>query len=367
MKHIAFFNSLSFWGGGEKLHLDNALAFKDLGYDVSVFSLSNSPLWKQAKANKLQCVAIRVRNLSFLNPFKLEMVATLLRKHRIDTIIFSSSQDFKLASLAAKRAHVPRIVYLRGLAVPIKNTFVNRWIFKHCLTHLIPNSEETLRQIFVKMGKEVTTAKTKVIYHGIEPHKHKYKAGECMEVIAQEGKGVILANAGRLTEQKGQAKLIEMAKLLKQKALSFTLFIAGTGEEHASLHALIEQYQLQKEVKLLGFVEDMELFMNSIDVFLLSSSWEGFGYVLVEAMAKAKPVVAFNITSNPEIVEDNKTAYLVEYPNVDAFANKVAHLIQDNNLRQQMGKAGKERVYSHFILQDKVKEIEAFLNTKTEG
>ncbi|MBK7812053.1 MAG: glycosyltransferase [Saprospiraceae bacterium] len=51
----------------------------------------------------------------------------------------------------------------------------------------------------------------------------------------------------------------------------------------------------------------MNAFMNSIDIFLLSSAWEGFGFCFVEAMLRAKPIVAFNISSNPEIVENDKT------------------------------------------------------------
>ena len=100
----------------------------------------------------------------------------------------------------------------------------------------------------------------------------------------------------RLTAQKAQEKLIRVAKILKDQNIQFTLYIAGTGELHSELQTLIEELQLQEQVYLLGFVENMNAFMNSIDIFLLSSAWEGFGFVLVEAMLRAKPIVAVSYT-----------------------------------------------------------------------
>ena len=127
------------------------------------------------------------------------------------------------------------------------------------------------------------------------------------------------------------------------------------------LQSLIAEYNLENEVILLGFVKDMEAFMNSIDIFVLASKWEGFGYVLVEAMVKSKPVVAFDITSNPEVVAADQTGFLVDYPDLESFAEKTSQLIEDENMRTQMGEAGKKRVYENFVIGDKISEIEAYL------
>jgi glycosyltransferase involved in cell wall biosynthesis len=105
----------------------------------------------------------------------------------------------------------------------------------------------------------------------------------------------------------------------------------------------------------------MELFMQQIDLFLLPSSWEGFGFVIVEAMAKSKPVVAFNTTSNPEIINDQKTGLLAKYPDTMDFAIKTKQLIQDDALRKKMGKAAKQSVIDKFIIQDRVAELEEYI------
>ena len=105
--------------------------------------------------------------------------------------------------------------------------------------------------------------------------------------------------------------------------------------------------------------------MSSIDIFLLTSIWEGFGYVLVEAMIKSKPVVAFDITSNPEIVTRDKSGFLVDYPDVIKFAEKVQLLIDNKPVRQQFGEAGKKSVLERFRLDERIGEFESYLLGKT--
>jgi glycosyltransferase involved in cell wall biosynthesis len=361
MKNICFLNSLKFWGGGEKLHLENAIVFQEMNYRVFLLCKLNTPLWEKANLEKLNTYPINVGNLSFLNPFKLIKLILYYKRLKIDTIIFSSSQDFKTGSISAYIAGVKRIVYLRGLAVPIKNSLVNRMIFKHILTHIIPNSNETKINMLKYLGKYVNEEKVKTIYHGIDPKIIKPSQHEKLNVIQKMGHGIILGNAGRLTEQKNQRKLIEIAKIIHDAEVDFTLFIAGTGELKSELEILIDKYQLTKKVVLLGFVEDMDIFMNSIDIFLLTSVWEGFGFVLVEAMIKSKPIVAFNMTSNPEIIANNKSGFLVSYPDLDMFAEKTVQLIKDEKLRKRMGDEGFNIVQRRFLLKDRVLEIESFL------
>lgn len=358
MKNICFFNSLNFWGGGEKLHLENAIEFQQKGYNVCLFARKNAPLWQKAKKENIKTLAVKVRKLDFLNPFTLFSLVQKYKKEKIDTVVFSTSQDMKCGAMGAWLAGVKNIVYLRGLAVPIKASFVNQFLFKNVLTHIIANSEETKRSILKNLYKVIDADKVAVIYHGIEYEENQERI---LKAIKEHSKGIILGNAGRLTTQKGQDKLVEVARLLKEKSIAFTLFIAGTGVLESKLKAQIKAYDLEKEVVLLGFVEKMNVFYESIDVFLLSSEWEGFGYVIAEAMQKAKPVVAFDISSNPEIISQNETGFLVPFADVKQFTQKIIDLAQDKNLRQTMGRAGVQRVQQKFIRKDRIDELEMYL------
>ncbi|SNR15669.1 glycosyltransferase [Tenacibaculum jejuense] len=359
MKNVCFFISVKFWGGGTKLHLEYALEFKKKGYNVFLAGDKDGLIIEEAKKHDLDVFYISGGNRAFLNPMKLNKFVNFYKKNAIDTVIFSNSEDVKLAGISAKIAKVKNVVYLRGLAKNIKNSFSNRFLFSKVLTHIVANSEETKKTILKNLHEFLNENKVRVIYHGIDVNDVNYDR-KLKEIVPEQGK-IILGNAGRITEQKGHDKLIEIAKILKENKLDFTLYLAGVGEMEDEIRTLITQYGLEKEVIMLGFVNDMEAFMNSIDVFLLTSLWEGFGYVIVEAMIKSKPVVAFNMTSNPEIISQNQTGYLVDYPNISTFAEKVKLLSEDDLLRRNMGESAKQSIINRFNLEERITEFEQYL------
>jgi glycosyltransferase involved in cell wall biosynthesis len=359
VKNVCFFNSLNFWGGGEKLHLEYAMAFKEMGYNTFIFAYPDGPLWNAAINNKIDVHPVKARALSFLNPFELKKLQKAYQKLNVDTVIFSTSQDVKLGGIAAKRAGINRIVYLRGLAVPIKNSFINRYLFKHVLSHVATNSEATASFVTKHLKDAVDPKKLGIIYHGIEINEPP--TGKLLPEIKNKKHGIVLGNAGRLTKQKGQHFLVDVAERLKLKGVDFSLFIAGTGELENELRTLIQQKELENHVYLLGFISEMDTFMNSLDIFLLSSAWEGFGYVLVEAMLREKPVVAFDVSSNPEIIERDKTGFLVPYPDAEAFADQTKLLIENEALRLEMGQNGRKRVEAKFEIRERVIEFENFI------
>ncbi|MFA8450267.1 MAG: glycosyltransferase family 4 protein [Bacteroidales bacterium] len=364
MKNICFFNTMKFWGGGEKLHLEYAEKFKEKGYNVSLVADHNSPLFERAK-NNFDIFHTNGGNLSFLNLIKIQKLVRHYKQSKIDTVVFSSSHDAKLASISASMANIKNIVYLRGLAVPIKSSIVNRYIFNKAITHVVANSEETKRTILQNLKGSFDEKKISVVYHGIDLDIiDKKEITELKEITERKRGQVIIGNAGRLTLQKGQHHLIEIARILKKKKLDFTIFIAGTGDLKSVLEQKIKEYNLEKEVVLLGFVEDIDRFMNSLDIFALTSKWEGFGFVIVEAMAQHKPCVAYNITSNPEIIEKDETGFLVEYADNKAFADKIEQLIKDKELRINMGTKGRQRAERNFQIKNVFDEFEKCLLEK---
>mgnify|MGYP002713307440 CR=1 FL=1 len=139
------------------------------------------------------------------------------------------------------------------------------------------------------------------------------------------------------------------------------MIIGGSGRLQGQLEALIEELGVSHEVVLKGFIEDPIYFIQQADVFVLPSFWEGFGYVLAEAALCRKPIIAFNISSNPELVLDGETGFLVPEGDLDAFAKKVLFLYDNPDVRDAMGNAGFTHVSKHFDKEKQIKKIEAFL------
>ena len=343
---ICFFNSNRAWGGGEEWHYQMAMRFKQTGYRVVVITNRDSALYKRVSGKDINLFSIQISAFSFLNPFKILRIRKILRSHGVATILLNLSVDLKIAGLAAKSASIPKVIYRRGLAAPVRNSLLNRFFYRHVITRLIVNSKATRQMVLANNPRMIPNSRISVIYNGLDLDTFdRYTAQHLYH--RREGE-VLIGNCGRLVAQKGQHYLIKLARHLKKQSKPFKILIAGIGALADDLKAAAEQAGVADNILFFGFVEDMKSFMHTIDIFVLTSLWEGFGYVIAEAMASRKPVVAFRVSSNPELIEHEKTGFLVKTGNVSELAEKIGVLIDSPELRDKMGKLGRDRVEQKF-------------------
>ncbi|MBX9829365.1 MAG: glycosyltransferase [Xanthobacteraceae bacterium] len=124
------------------------------------------------------------------------------------------------------------------------------------------------------------------------------------------GDGPLVVSVGRLTRQKGFDRLIQAFARLSIPGAR--LAIVGEGEDHAMLTDLAARLGVAERVTLPGFAPNPEQWLARADVFVSSSRWEGFGHVIVEAMAAGVPVVAYDCPHGPrDILRDGKNGLLV--------------------------------------------------------
>jgi glycosyltransferase involved in cell wall biosynthesis len=90
------------------------------------------------------------------------------------------------------------------------------------------------------------------------------------------------------------------------------------------------------------------MWMNAFDIFLLPSLWEGFGLVLLEAMAACLPIIASRVSAIPEVIVDGETGILVESQAVEALREALATMLADAPLRRHMGLLGRDRLETVF-------------------
>jgi glycosyltransferase involved in cell wall biosynthesis len=155
-------------------------------------------------------------------------------------------------------------------------------------------------------------------------------------------KQYILA-AGRLHNQKGFDLLINAFGIIKD-SISSDLYIVGEGKLRKKLEQQIEEKNLIDRVHLLGFRDDIHALMKSANCFVLSSRYEGFGNVIVEAMACECPVISFDCEYGPsEIIRHNVDGLLVPTKNIAELANSIAVMLSDSALRERLSRAGKRR------------------------
>lgn len=140
---------------------------------------------------------------------------------------------------------------------------------------------------------------------------------------------IVLLSVGRLAEQKDHLTLIKAFEIFKQTQANTVLFILGTGPLQLMLQNYIERQQLSSCVFLIGFEANPYKWMARCDVFILSSIFEGFGNVLVEAMAFGKTVVSTDCPFGPaEVLNDGELGYLCPVSDPERMALSIAKAIQ---------------------------------------
>lgn len=142
---------------------------------------------------------------------------------------------------------------------------------------------------------------------------------------------VIIA-VGRLTSQKNFTLLINAFTKVINK-IDANLFILGEGEMRSQLEDQIKHLNLQNKVELHGFVSNPYKWMSKSDLFVLSSKYEGFGNVLVEAMACGTPVISTNCPSGPsEILDNGKWGELVPINDIDTLSESIIRTLNNSNI-----------------------------------
>ena len=148
---------------------------------------------------------------------------------------------------------------------------------------------------------------------------------------------IIILSVGRLHKQKNYSTALN--SISKIKYLDFEYWIAGVGELEEELKVQVELLGLQDKVKFLGYVRDIPTLLKKGDIFLIPSQWEGFGLAAIEAMNASLPSVVSNVPGLGDLIkEDGKDAFLVAPYDKNFIAQKLAQLIENKKLRQEMGK-----------------------------
>jgi glycosyltransferase involved in cell wall biosynthesis len=155
---------------------------------------------------------------------------------------------------------------------------------------------------------------------------------------------------GRLHSVKDHAFLVRACRLLKNHDIHFACAIAGDGPERASLVTLIDDLDLQGEVHVLGHLSRQQLDARyaAADLVVLTSRSEGIPLVLMEAMARGKPVLAPAITGIPELVLDGQNGFLYHPGSLEDFVARVELVQRRKSVLGPLAQAARQHVLQHF-------------------
>lgn len=229
---------------------------------------------------------------------------------------------------------IPMIITAHGYDVydfPFRNSF-NMALTRNILNtsdHIITVSTQNKEIITNKIG--IDRNKITVIPNGYNAdHFHPIDVIEARDRLKLPRDKTIILSVGRLNKEKNYQILLEAANKILSRKKDILFFIVGDGPEKRYLHYLIQRKKLGKNIFLVGEKphEEIPLWMNACNLFVLSSIIEGNPTVIVEAMACGKPIVAMNIGGVCEVVISNEYGLLVTPKDINDLSLKILLALQ---------------------------------------
>ncbi|MEK6629202.1 MAG: glycosyltransferase, partial [Acidobacteriota bacterium] len=158
----------------------------------------------------------------------------------------------------------------------------------------------------------------------------------------------VVGNIAALVPHKGQRYLVDAASVVVRAVRETQILIFGEGELRHALTRQIKDLGLEHNVRLIGFRPDVISLLKSLDVFVMSSTSEGLGTSILDAMAASRVVVATTAGGIPEIVEHEVTGLLVAAQRAAPLAEAIIRLLENPDERARMGHCGLARVRERF-------------------
>lgn len=208
-------------------------------------------------------------------------------------------------------------------------------------------------------GQGLPAAKMEVVHYGLDAAPYDAVTTEQVAALRAHW-GVtpdemVVGAVGRLVPQKAFHVLLQgFADFVRSGGTRARLVMVGTGQLKDELQTLATKLGIAEHLVWAGFRTDIPVVMKAFDVFALTSAWEGFGLVLLEAMAAGRPIVASRVSAIPEVVAEGSTGLLVDCGAADQVAAALAKLAEPA-LRHSMGDTGRKRLGQLFSVKRMVR------------
>jgi glycosyltransferase involved in cell wall biosynthesis len=279
------------------------------------------------------------------------------RKHEIDLIHSHLFGANLYACLAAAITRIPVVatfhneLFLQGRSEKhlfLKSLFIRKLASKIVLV------ANYMKDDYVNIAK-FPEEKILTIYNGIDMDFmiDNFDESALRRELRLDRNDLLIGHIANFRIPKGHRFLIESAGLIckKMKNVKFLLIgDEGDGNLKVEIERLINEMNLEDNVRILGFRDDVRELLNLIDIFVLSSISEGLPLSVIEAMAASKPVVATDVGGLPEIVIPDETGFLVKAGNAHDLAGRLEVLLKNDDLRRQIGIRGRKVVEEKFSL-----------------
>lgn len=345
--------------GGTEIHLLHlAIVLKAKGYNVSACVYHE---WSPDMVRRFEEAGVKVLRLNWPranNIFQMwkfcRRMRDVLREHRASIVHVQYLAPAMLVILAARMARVRAV---------LSTVHVSGRGYESRLFRFLLKTASRFCSAFFAVSRSVETfwfgsamSWSPDAAAGGRRHFTIYNGIDWVELPATGGRrpegpnSAVIGFLGRLVHLKGADVLLQAMRDIVPVYPSLICRIAGDGSERGHLEQLARSLGLSSNIQFLGGIEPdaVPSFLESLDLVVVPSRWEGFGLVAAEAMAKGLPVVASRVDGLAEVVAHGETGLLVPPDDPAALAQAVVSLISDPKLARKMGERGRESVRERF-------------------
>lgn len=346
--HLLFFVP-SLGGGGAEKHLVRLANHLDRErFRVTVAVVRSGGSYEVELEDDVDVVPVGASRLATSG----RALAGVIDRHAVD-LVFAATDPAICVAVAARRLSKRRPAIVAGVQnTPSINLRrgLGRRIILAALPFIYPRAEhvvalsrgvaEDVASVAPAVGDRVT-----VIHNAGSDAEVERLAGERLpDDVPRRTDGPLLVACGRLIEQKGYPHLLDAFRLVRARFPDAQLWIVGDGVLRETLQARCRDLGISDSVWFAGFRDNPYAFMRAADAFVLSSLWEGFGNVVVEAMASGTAVVATDCPHGPaEILQGGRCGMLVPPGDGRALGAALVRVVGDRGLRARLVEAARER------------------------
>ncbi|MBF0612771.1 MAG: glycosyltransferase family 4 protein [Magnetococcales bacterium] len=335
------------WGGQEIRILTEAQGFLQKGHTVHLLCPAEAPIYQAALQRGIPATALPMAKKTWAG-FR-AMRRWLQENPQVTLVNTHSSTDTWLVALARETlaTRLP-LVRTRHVSTKIRNNVFSRWLYQKATDHIVTTGEAVRRQLMEENGipgQHMTSVVTGIDLQRFSPapaHQARQQVGLPL------GKK-LLGIVSTLRSWKGHVDLLDALVILLPERPDLHLVIVGHGPQYAALQERIANMKLAHAVTMVGQQENVPCWLQSFDWFVLPSyGEEGVPQAVMQAMACGLPVVSTPIGGIGEAVEDGVTGLLTPPRQPVALAATLARLLDDAELTQRMGEAGRARALQRF-------------------
>jgi glycosyltransferase involved in cell wall biosynthesis len=344
MKNILFVNFQNKYGGGE-IYLETIInGFSDKSeFKIFTITPNTQEFIEKIKDNSEIIIGFN-RDKKFISLINLKnylkqarLINNIIKEKKIEIVFLNAKEAIYLAPLLNKKVRKVGVNHIIGIDKPA--VFFKKILTKFSIKNLdkiIVVSKKAREKLIEDVGLRYKN-KIELVYNGIDIDKFR----NAKEYPKGKNDKFVIMEIGRLQRLKGHKELINAFSLLLKEFDDIELNIVGEGEERENIENQIKELGIEKYVKLLGFVPT-EKVIKKADVVVLPSYSESLPLILLEAMAASKLVIASNVGGIPEIINNDKSGFLIDMRKKNDLFEKLLFILRNRENLNVYAKNGYE-------------------------